>query len=491
MADQPMLAGRSGLAPPAEPANRLPMNRAAAVSIDARPWSDELRATLSLAWPLILANLTMQLIQATDVVLLGWLGPTELAAAALALSLSFGMVLFALGVLTASSPMMASALGARFNSVRDVRRTFRQSLWAAALMAVPTLIVLWNAEPVILAFGQEPELARLAAWFLKGYMWVIPPWMLFQVMRNFVSAMERPGWVLAICAAGIPLNALVSWSLIFGHFGLPALGLIGGGIGSSIVWTAMALALAIVILTDRQFRRFHLFGRFWRADWPHFRQLFRLGGPIGLTMGFEGGVFSAAAYLMGLFGAPSVAAHQIALQVAATTFMVPLALGQAATVRVGLAYGRGDRDGITLAGWTAFGLGTVFMALMAALMFSFPRDLMTLFLDDTPANAAVISLGVSFLLVAALFQIVDGAQVVGAGMLRGLHDARVPMVFALFGYWAIGLGVGVALAFAMDWRGIGIWAGLAAGLGVVASLMIWRWMRRATLGLTRSGRLRA
>jgi len=202
-------------------------------------------------------------------------------------------------------------------------------------------------------------------------------------------------------------------------------------------------------------------------------------------MGFEGGVFSAAAYLMGLFGAPSVAAHQIALQIAATTFMIPLALGQAATVRVGLAYGRKDPDGIALAGWTAFVLSIAFMTVMATLMYVFPRPLITLFLDDTPDNAMVISLGVSFLLVAALFQIVDGAQVVGAGMLRGLHDARVPMMFALFGYWAIGLGVGVALAFTMDWRGIGIWAGLAAGLGVVAVLMMWRWSQRGRLGLTR------
>ena len=461
------------------------MDSATAVSAGppARTWSSELRATLALAWPLILANLTMQLIQATDVVLLGWLGPNELAAAALGLSLSFGMILFALGVLTATSPMMASALGARSNAVRDVRRTFRQGVWAAALMTVPTLIVLWNAEGVILAFGQEPELARLAGRFLRGYMWVIPTWMLFQVMRNFVSALERPGWVLAISAAGIPLHALVSWSLIFGHLGMPELGIFGGGIGSSIVWAAMALALAIVVLTDRQFRRFHLFGRFWRADWPRFRQLFRLGGPIGFTMGFEGAVFSAAAYLMGLFGAPSVAAHQIALQIAATSFMVPLALGQATTVRVGLAYGRGDRAAIGLAGWTAFGLSTAFMTLMATLMFAFPRELITLFLEDTPANATVVALGVSFLRIAALFQIVDGWQVVGAGMLRGLHDTRVPMIFALIGYWAIGLGVGVALAFFMDWRGIGIWWGLAAGLGVVAILMLWRWSRRDRLGL--------
>jgi len=449
----------------------------------AHNWRDELRATLSLAWPLILANLTMQLIQATDVVLLGWLGAKELAAAALALSLSFGMILFALGVLTASSPMIASTLGARSNAVRDVRRTFRQSVWAAGLMALPTMIILWNAEPIILALGQEPDLAQLAGRFLRGYMWVIPPWMLFQCLRNFVSAMERPGWILVISTIGIPLNAFVSWALIFGHFGLPAFGIIGAGIGSSIVWTAMTAGLATVVLTDRQFRRFHLFGRFWRPDWRRFRQLFKLGGPIGLTMGFEGGVFSAAAYLMGLFGAPSVAAHQIALQIAATTFMVPLALGQAATVRVGLAYGRGDRHAVGLAGWTAFVLSIGFMAVMAGVMFSFPRELISLFLTDTPANANVISLGVSFLLIAALFQIADGAQVVGAGMLRGLHDTRVPMIFALFGYWAIGLGVGVALAFSLDWRGVGIWVGLAAGLGVVAILMLWRWSLRDRLRL--------
>jgi MATE family multidrug resistance protein len=458
-----------------------------AMESPARGWSDELRATLALAWPLILANLTMQLIQATDVVLLGWLGPKELAAAALALSLSFGMILFAFGVLTGTSPMMASALGSRFNSVRDVRRTFRQGLWAAAMMSIPTLIVLWNAERVILFFGQDPELARLAGWFLRGYMWVIPPWMLFQVMRNFLSALERPGWVLVISTLGIPLNAIVSWSLIFGHLGMPKLGLIGGGVGSSIVWAAMALALALVILTDRQFRRFHLFGRFWRPDWPRFRQLFKLGGPIGLTMGLEGGIFSAAAYLMGIFGAPSVAAHQIALQIAATAFMVPLALGQATTVRVGLAYGRQDRKGIGLAGWTSFGLSTAFMTFTAVVMFTFPHQLITLFLADTPENATVIALGVSFLRIAALFQIVDGWQVVGAGMLRGLHDTRVPMVFALFGYWAIGLGVGVGLAFAMEWRGVGIWTGLAAGLGVVAVLMLWRWSRRDRLGLLPAG----
>ena len=168
--------------------------------------------------------------------------------------------------------------------------------------------------------------------------------------------------------------------------------------------------------------------------------------------------------------------------------MVPWGLSQAATVRVGRHLGSGDRDGIARAGWTAWGLGVGFMALMAVIIWSMPRDLITIFLEDTPENARVIALGVSFLAIAAIFQVADGAQVVGAGMLRGLHDTRVPMIFTFIGYWGIGIGVGAWLAFRQGWQGQGIWTGLAIGLAIVAVLMIWRWKRRETLGLTRIGR---
>jgi MATE family multidrug resistance protein len=198
------------------------------------------------------------------------------------------------------------------------------------------------------------------------------------------------------------------------------------------------------------------------------------------------GVFALAAYFMGWIGAPAVAAHAVALQLAALTFMVPLGLGQAATVRVGLALGRREPRGITRAGWTAWVLGVGFMGLMALGMWSVPRTLVTLFLTDAPANAAVIALAVSFLKVAAAFQLVDGAQVIGAGMLRGLHDTRWPLIFALVGYWVVGLGIGVWLAFAADWQGVGIWVGLASGLAAVAVLMLARWILRERLGLVAS-----
>jgi MATE family multidrug resistance protein len=452
--------------------------------IKAAPWRNELHATMALAWPLILSNLTMALINATDVVLLGWLGPRELAGAVLGLNLTWAFTLFAMGLVTASAPMMATALGARTHSVIEVRRTFRQSLWLIVAIIVPLWLLLWNAEPLILLLGQEPGLAAGAALFLKGYMWSALPFLVFQAMRNFLSALQRPGWILAISVIGIGLNAVTSWALIFGRLGLPALGVFGGGLGSSIVWTVLAIGLAIVIVTDRQFRRFRLFGRFWRPDWPRFGRLVALGVPIGLAMGFEGAVFSASAYLMGLIDADHVAAYAIALQIAALSFMVPLGLGQAATVRVGTALGAGNRDGIMRAGWTAFVVGVGFMTVMAIGMWLFPSHLIGLFLAGEAETGRVMALAVSFLVIAAAFQVADGAQVIAAGMLRGLHDTRVPMLFALFGYWAAGLGVGVWLAFARGWQGVGIWVGLAVGLGIVAVLMLTRWMLRERIGLT-------
>ncbi|HZB70375.1 MAG TPA: MATE family efflux transporter [Sphingomicrobium sp.] len=449
-------------------------------STSRRLWTAELRATIALASPLILSNLTMSLIQATDVVLMGWLGPQALAASALAINLTWPPIFLAFGVLTAASPMMATALGAKTRSVREVRRTYRQSLWLAVAATVPAWVLLWNAESVILALGQEPALARDAALFLKGYMWVILPWLIFQTLRNFLAALERPDWILAVCALGVVLNAVLGWALIFGRLGLPALGIFGGGLASSIVWSLLALILILIVLTDRQFRRFHVFGRLWRPDWPRLRQLIRLGLPIGLSFTFEVTVFAAAVYLMGLIDADSVAAHAIALQIAALTFMVPLGLSQAATVRVGRALGRRDTEAISRAGWTAFALGVAFMTVMALAMWIFPRDLILLFLDED-GNQRVIALAFSFVTVAAAFQIFDGAQVVAAGMLRGLHDTRVPMLIAVFGYWVVGIGVGIGLAFGAGWGGVGVWTGLATGLGLVAVLLIWRWTLRGRL----------
>jgi MATE family multidrug resistance protein len=273
------------------------MNKAGNISpIDAKSaWRGEFRATLALAWALMLANLTSQAINATDVILMGRLGATQLAAATLALNLTFTFNLLLLGLITASSPMMATALGRRFNAVRDVRRTFRAGLWLIVFAMPPYWLLLWHVGSFMRGFGISEELASQGQTFLRAYMWSTAPWLLFQLLRNFVAALERPRIVLWLSLSGIGINALLSWALIFGHFGLPRLGLVGGGLGSTLTWLVMCLALITVTSVEQRFRRFHLFGHWWRFDAQRTMAMVRLGWPIGLTMAVEMGVFELAA----------------------------------------------------------------------------------------------------------------------------------------------------------------------------------------------------
>ena len=464
------------------------MDRPAHISdaklLPGNPWRGELRATASLAWPLILTNLTMSLIGATDVLMVGWLGAEELAASSLGFNLAMICAIFCMGLVTASAPMMASEIGRMAHSVRDLRRTFRQAMWAAFTVMIPFWIFLWNTEAVLLFMGQVPELAAKAAVYVRAYMWSILFFLFTLVARNFLSTLEKPIWSLIIGVAGVIGNAIFNYILIFGKLGFPALGLMGAGIGSVLTNMLMFGGMVLVLLFHPKFRRYQLFGRFWRPDWQRYAQLWRLGLPIAVTMGLEGGIFAGAVLLMGLIDTASVAAHAIALQIASLTFMVPMGLAQAATVRVGIGFGKRDPIWIHRAGWTSFVLGTGFMSVMALCIWMFPWQLAGLFMEgNTPQNMEVLQLAVSFLTIAALFQIFDGAQVVGAGMLRGLHDTKIPMIIAAFGYWVIGIGVGAGLAFWLEWRGLGIWIGLASGLGIVAVLMLTRWMMRERIGL--------
>ncbi|MCR5859809.1 MATE family efflux transporter [Mesorhizobium sp. J428] len=442
-------------------------------------WLEEIRATLWLAWPMVLTNVAQTGMTATDIMMMGRLGANTVAAGALGANLYFAPLMFGLGLMLATSPMIASELGRRRHSVRDIRRTVRQGLWSALAVSVPMWAILWNAEAILLAMGQQPDLSAAAGEYMRMLMWGILPFYGYVVLRSFISALERPGWALAIVFVAVGFNVLANWCLMFGHLGFPAMGIAGSGLATTLSNLLMFLGLAAVVSYDRTFCRYHVFGRFWRADWPRFRALWRLGLPIAAMVAFEVTIFNVSAFLMGLIDAPSLAAHAIALQIASISFMVPLGLGQAVTVRVGRAYGAGDAGGVARAGWTAYSLSLAFMSVMALTMFAFPRELIGLFIDvNDPANTAVLAIGVSFLAYAALFQIVDGAQAVGSGMLRGLHDTTVPMIFAGIGYWGIGLPLGALLAFRFGFGGVGIWIGLSTGLAAVALLLLMRWLMR-------------
>lgn len=448
-------------------------------------WRGEIRAMLALSWPMVLTNLAQVAMTATDVMMIGRLGANMLAAGALGSNLYFAPLILGLGLVYAASPMMATELGRRRHSVRDIRRTVRQGLWLAILGAIPIWIILWNGEAILLAMGQQPALAEQAGIYLRWLQWAILPFYGYIVLRSFISALERPGWALVIMFIAVAFNALGNWLLIFGNWGFPRMGIAGSGLATSLSSAFMFVGLAVVVSFERQFRRYRLFGRFWRSDWPRFAAMLRLGLPIAGILAFEVTIFNAAAFLMGLINSASLAAHAIAIQIASVTFMVPLGINQAVTVRVGLAYGARNPDGISRAGWTAYAIGVGFMALMALVMLLWPRVLIGAFINlDDPANTAVIGLAVTFLSFAALFQIFDGAQAVAAGMLRGLHDTKVPMILAAIGYWGVGLPLGVLLAFHFGFEGNGIWIGLSSGLAVVAVLLLVRWLRRDQLGLT-------
>jgi MATE family, multidrug efflux pump len=445
-------------------------------------WWAEALATLTLSWPLILTNLAQTAMTTTDVMMLGWRGPATLAAGSLGLNLYFAPMIFGVGLMIATSPMLATERGKLRHSVRDLRRTVRQGLWIAVGVCIPAWILLWNAETLLAAMGEEKRLAAEAGIYVRWLEWAMLPFYWYIVLRSFVTALERPTWALVIGLVAVGFNALANWCLIFGNLGFPALGIAGSGLATSLSSFLLFAGMLLVVYADHRFRRYRLLGHFWKADWPRFWSLLRLGAPIAGILTFEVTTFNAAALLMGLIDAPSLAAHAVAIQIASISFMIPLGLGQAATVRVGLAYGARDHEGLARAGWTAYGLSAIFMSLMALVMVVYPRQLVGAFLDvGDPENLAAVNLAVTFLGFAALFQIVDGAQAVGGGMLRGLHDTTWPMIYAAVGYWGVGLPLGVVLAFSLHFRGAGIWIGLCTGLAVVAALLLARWLKRENL----------
>ncbi|SEQ00394.1 multidrug resistance protein, MATE family [Devosia sp. YR412] len=458
---------------------------AAAENLSSRDsWIAELRATFALAWPLVIAQLAQNALHTTDVILLGWLGSNYLAAGTLATTFMMPFLVGGVGVVGAVAPLVAQARGSR--DIKAVRRIVRQGCWAAIALAIVLVPIVLQIRPIFGLLGQDPVATGMAEQFIQIAAWSLFPAIGLIAFRSLLSAFDATRAILLITVFGVLLNAAIAYVLIFGHFGFPRLELRGAAIATLVTNIAMFLLMVGYVLRHRRLKRFHVLARFWKPDWFRFREIFRIGTPIGLTVLAEVGLFTAAALLMGRLGTDEVAAHAIALQCASMAFMVPLGVGVAATVRVGMAYGRSDPEGIRKAGWTAFVLGTGFMALTCTLFLTMGPTIVTWFLDPrVPGNANALALAATFLVVAGVFQLVDGAQVTAAHALRGLSDTKTPMLLAILGYWAVGLPIAYVLGFVVGWRGVGIWIGLAAGLAFVAVLLVTRFALRERLGLLR------
>ncbi|MCW0181946.1 MAG: MATE family efflux transporter [Zavarzinia sp.] len=440
----------------------------------------EARALIALGLPLALGQLAGVAMLTTDTIMLGRVGPGALAAAALGFSVIIVPMMFLIGLAQGAVPLMAYAVGAKRHHMREVRRIVRQTFWATGFVCLPVIALLWNIGILLRLIGQEETLAAETERYVRAVSPILLTGTWYVVLRNFMATYDRPRAALVIAMLQVPVNGIFIYALIFGHFGLPALGVVGAGLGSVASGLLALIALVVFILLDRCFRRFRLFGRFWRADGQKLLEVVRLGTPIGLTITFEVLLFSGAAQLMGLIGPLALAAHQIAIQIASVTFMFALGIGQAGAIRIGIAAGSRDADAIGRTGWTALVLGCGFMGAMALVMLVWREDLAGLFLADrtTADNAAVFTYATGFLVLGALFQVVDAAQVVAVNLLRGLQDARVPMLYAMLCYWGLGFTLSWALAFPFGLGGDGVWWGFVIAIGAFAVLMVRRFASR-------------
>ncbi|HKD31365.1 MAG TPA: MATE family efflux transporter [Xanthobacteraceae bacterium] len=446
------------------------------VSAALSPVRAEVRATLGVAAPLIVANLAQMAMGFTNTVMVGRLGSGALAAAGLGGLLYFTSGFVLQGVISAAAPLAAHALGAGDRAAAG--RVGRLGLVFAVVLSLPLAAAAINLRSMLLALGYETALADQIGRFLGAVVWGAPAFLGFAALRNLLAALSHTRAVMTVLMCCVPANAALNWVLIYGHLGAPPLGVAGAGIASAIVQWLMFGGLALYISAMRSVRTLLAFGRTRALDWHDVKDLLRLGAPIGGILALEVGVFVAAGVLVGLISADALGANQIVFNVASLTFMVPMGVSQAATVRCAFELGAQRPDGAWRAARVALALGVSFMAAAAIVLWSAPRAIVAVYLDvDAAANHDVVAIATRLMFIAALFQVFDGTQTVAAGALRGYKDAAIPMVIAGIGYWGIGFVGGALLAFPLGYGAIGLWWGLALGLAVVAMLLGMRLFR--------------
>jgi multidrug resistance protein, MATE family len=432
-----------------------------------------LRPTIRLAWPVIMAELGWMFMGVVDTIMVGWLAPQAIGAVGLGGIVFFTVAVFGMGLLLGLDTFVSQAYGA--GNLHECHRWLRAGVHLACVATLPVMLIAFGLVAAMPLFKWHPMVQRLTAPYLSTLAWGALPLLLYASFRRYLQALGIVRPVMITLLAANVVNALFNWLLIFGHLGFPALGVNGSAWATVIARVFMASCLLAVIVRHERVNRLGLSDvSFRQIEWDRVWRLLRLGAPAATQITAEVGIFGAVAALAGRIDPVSLAGHQVALNIASVTFMVPLGLASAGAVRVGHAVGRRDSPDAAAAGWAAIVIGATFMTVAAIVFLAAPGGLAALFTRD----GAVIATSITLLRIAAAFQLFDGIQVVTTGALRGLGDTRTAMLANLVGHWLIGLPLAALMAFGLGWGVVGLWAGLSIGLTLVGVVLIGVWKKR-------------
>ncbi|MGA3161174.1 MAG: MATE family efflux transporter [Terracidiphilus sp.] len=436
-------------------------------------WRQELGAMVALAVPVVLSELGWMAMGIVDTIMVGRLGPAAIGAVALGNAVYYTPALFGIGILLGLDTLVAQAYGRRDHD--ECHRWLAQGVYLACIATPPLMLLIFLASFGFAPFGITPEVAAPAAAYLRILNWSTLPLLLYAGTRRYLQGVGDVRVITLTYVAANLVNWFGNWMLIYGKLGFPAMGVNGSAISTLIARILMAAAMLGFAWRYERKRGHPLFRHWAGPSLARIRKLARLGVPAAGQIVLEVGAWNLATLAAGWLTPVALATHQIALNYASLTYMVPLGISAAAAVSVGHAVGAGDGARARRAGWLALGLGTAFMLLAAVVFLVAPGPLIALYTRDSQ----VMAVGPSLLGLAAAFQIFDGIQTVSTGALRGLGETRVPMLANLVGYWVMGLPLGLTLCFLCHWGIYGLWIGLLTALFIIASTLLARWKRDA------------
>ncbi|MEH2412992.1 MATE family efflux transporter [Nostoc sp.] len=433
----------------------------------------EVQACLQLAVPLVITQILEAGIPLLDGVMMGLLNSQALAAGALGAVAFSTLASICRSILSAVGASVANAFGA--GKVDLVSRTTGQGIWLAVTMCLPVMFVIWHFDSILLLTGQEQSNVLLAQRYLRSIVWGFPATLGFCILKEVSSALNRPQFLTVITVAGLLLNAAANYILMFGKFGLPALGLAGIGWGSALIFWLNFITAAGWVYFDDYFKNYQLDCALHQFDKDMFIDIFQTGWFLGLQYGAEIGVFTATALMMGWFGTETLAAHEITVETENFVETVSIGISYAITMRVGHLRGQNDLQGASRAGFVCIALVSPFVSIVALIFWLFPNYIVAMYLDTSNLdNIEIVKTAISFLAVGAIVQIFYSIQTIAAGALIGLKDTKVPVLITMFAYWGVGLGGGYLMTFTFGWGAIGLWLGLVLGLLIGAVLLTWR-----------------